>query len=771
MTQTPASRDPAPDGDPSGVPAGPGDHPWLGSADWRLVPQSPDWDEAYLAAIADDEDPGDSEEYQDPDNAPPPGLDDAELEALIAEAREITADQARAAEAAARAGHTAVLAAVGAVLAGRRGPGMPGSAETFPGECASPAAGFAAGEPLDVAPGCATLGLFAEDAAGDDDRYTGASDDELLGVICARDRAEAAMAAGKYAAVAELVRRRPAPGCALAGPAQMPEGWHEFTARELGAVLGIAAGDAEQILDLAWALEVCLPGTKAAFRAGIVNHEKAQLIAAATALLDPAEARAAEALVLDRAGSLTPAQLRAAIRRAVMEVNPEKARKRREHMARRTRVERWAEDSGNAGLAGRELPPAEVLAADQRVTAWAKELRKAGLEGDMDQLRARAYLDILLGTDSRPQGSGPDGTPGTGTPEAPDISSPAGTRGVPGTGPAATPAPAGPVAGVIPPGFAGRVTLTIPATTLLDLADRPGEMAGLGPIDPDLARNLAAAARNPRSTWCLTVTDSQGHAVGHGCARPAPAGRAKTGKPDTPGGPDPPREARFTFTPAVQPGPPGGYGTWRFSTGIPGQRDLLIQIGPIPARGCDHRHEARGHDPGVMLRHLAQVRHATCTGPGCRRPASSCDFEHNIPVRDGRPDLPVQRQPEVPLRSPAEARPPLERRAAPKRRRPLDHALRAAVHHRTHPLPHLTGARGTHQVVRSQSQTQPRLTVERRLNPADVAVRRGGMPVAAVPRADASPDVPGCVAVAEPGRVPVVAGAQVGHLRVRIQCG
>ena len=225
------------------------------------------------------------------------------------------------------------------------------------------------------------------------------------------------MAAGKYAAVAELVRRRPAPGCALAGPAQMPESWHEFTARELGAVLGVSAGDAEQILDLAWALEVCLPGTKAAFRAGILNHGKAEIIAAATALLDPAEARAAEALVLDRAGSLTPAQLRAAIRRAVMEVNPGQARQRREHMARRTRVERWAEDSGNAGLAGRELPPAEVLAADQRVTAWAKELRQAGLDGNMDQLRARAYLDILLGIDSRPLGSSPGGDVGPGSHE------------------------------------------------------------------------------------------------------------------------------------------------------------------------------------------------------------------------------------------------------------------------------------------------------------------------------------------------------------------
>ena len=61
------------DEDPSGVPAGPGDYPSLGSPEWRLVPCSPEWDEAYLAAMAEDEDPGDPELYEDPDNAPPAG--------------------------------------------------------------------------------------------------------------------------------------------------------------------------------------------------------------------------------------------------------------------------------------------------------------------------------------------------------------------------------------------------------------------------------------------------------------------------------------------------------------------------------------------------------------------------------------------------------------------------------------------------------------------------------------------------------------------------
>ncbi|HEY6315302.1 MAG TPA: DUF222 domain-containing protein, partial [Streptosporangiaceae bacterium] len=522
---------------------------------------------------------------------------------------------------------------------GRRGPGMPGSARTFPGEYAGPAAGFAAGRELDTAPGCAVLALFAEDAAGPGDRYAGASDDELIGAICAWDRVEASAAARKHAAAAELIRRRPDPDCPrAAGPGRMPAAWEEFTPAELAPALGESRGAAEGMLGLALDLEAKLPQTKAGFVSGVVSQRKAAIIARAVEALDPGEARAAEALVVDRAGRLTPGGLRAAIRRAVMQVAPGKAQKRREQAARLARVERWGEDSGNAALAGRELPPAAVLAADQRVTWWAKQLKRAGLEGDMDQLRARAYVDTLLGTDSRPRpddpGTGPGhradstdaqgtDTPGPSGPDEPGSGSPAG----------------GPLAGAVPPGFAGKVNLTIPVTTVTRLADRPGELGGIGPIDPDLARDLAAAAaRNPRTTWCVTVTDHDGHAIGHGCARPEPKSATNRKKSGPAGGHDPPRGpdgSQFTFTSAGPHEPPGGFGTWRLTTGEPGQRELIVTIGPIATGSCEHRHEAKGHDPGVLLRHLTQIRNATCTAPGCRRPAVQCDFEHNIPYEAG----------------------------------------------------------------------------------------------------------------------------------------
>ena len=160
-----------------------------------------------------------------------------------------------------------------------------------------------------------------------------------------------------------------------------------------------------------------------------------------------------------------------------MEVAPKKAKDRREAAAKDARVERWAEDSGNAALMGRELPPAEVLAADQRITAWARELKKAGLEGDMDVLRARAFLDLLLGKDSRPRQDADGGEDPT-------------RPGGPGPG---GPGPGGPAHGAA--GFAGRVTLTVPLATVTGRADRPGELGGIGPADPWLARDLAARGR------------------------------------------------------------------------------------------------------------------------------------------------------------------------------------------------------------------------------------------------------------------------------------
>ena len=324
--------------------------------------------------------------------------------------------------------------------------------------------------------------------------------------MCAWDRVEAHAAARKLAVVAELGRRAPRPEDA------------EFTADEIACALGESRSRAYELMDTAGHLDTRLPGTWAALCDGTLSLYKARLIAAATALLDPDEARAAENKVLDRAALLTPGGLRAAIARAVVEAAPEKARQRRETAAKFARVERWAEDSGNAALMGRELPPDEVLACDQRIRWWAGELGRAGLEGGVDELRARALLDLLLGTDSRPR---PDG--------------------------AAAPAarPGGAAAG----GFAGHVTLTVPLGTAAGRSDRPGELSGLGPVDPWLARDLLARRR----------AEPQDHVV-RDRDRPARPRRRPRLRPARTREPPETRRARSTAGPdgiLLHPGQPG----------------------------------------------------------------------------------------------------------------------------------------------------------------------------------------------------------------------
>jgi hypothetical protein len=217
-------------------------------------------------------------------------------------------------------------------------------------------------------------------------------------------------------------------------------------------------------------------------------------------------------------------------------------------------------------------------------------------------------------------GSPGTGSPGTGSP---------GTRssGTGGSGDGTSSGGSAPDPGA---SFASEVNLTlrhldIPLLTALGLARRPGEARTLGALDPALARSLAeAAARHPGSTFCLTIVNADGHAVGHGCCKPVRKAPPGTGPP-----------ARdFTITPSGKPGPPGGYGSWLLT--LPGRdREYTVDLHPVPTGECGHQYEAAGHDPGQTLRHLVHVRDGKCGFPTCSRHARESDFEHCAPFEDG----------------------------------------------------------------------------------------------------------------------------------------
>ena len=470
-----------------------------------------------------------------------------------------------------------------------------------------PGAGFEAGGVLDESAPSASL-AGRTDAATRTSRLAELDDDELIGLMRAWRRLESWCDAGLLATIAELARRRPAERTAPAPPGQFPAQVSEFASDEVAAALTLSAQTAGTYSDLALDLATRLPATFHALHHGIIDHLKARVIAEATRVLTDDQAREVEARIFPRAGQQTSGQLRAAVARAVQAVDPEAAARRRAEAQKDPRVSRWQEDAGTAALAGFGLPPAEVLEADQRITGRALALRAAGLTGSLGQLRARAYLDTLLGQDSTPTPPAPPASPAYAAPADPpppagpsDPPPPAGPSGSPST--VGSPSPTGsatPAASSSGPArqhrLAALLNLTVPLTDLIGLAAEPGRAVGFGSVDPDLARQLAtAASAHPASRCCVTVTDADGRAIGHGCV-------------------------------------PGSGALERLST-----RGFTLTINPLARDTCDHRHQEDGYQPSRQLRHLINARTMTCCAPGCRRPAVRCDLDHTIPFdQDGR---------------------------------------------------------------------------------------------------------------------------------------
>ena len=113
---------------------------------------------------------------------------------------------------------------------------------------------------------------------------------------------------------------------------------------------------------------------------------------------------------------MTFGELRYAAHKLVLKLDPDAARKRKEAARREAHVRRFREESGNAGMVARELPSDEVLAGWQHVEQRALELRAAGMPGSLQDLRVRAYLDLLQERDSRALAAGPAGAGGSWRP-------------------------------------------------------------------------------------------------------------------------------------------------------------------------------------------------------------------------------------------------------------------------------------------------------------------------------------------------------------------
>ena len=424
-------------------------------------------------------------------------------------------------------------------------------------------------------------------------------DDELLRVISAARRMESRAVWTHLAAVREFAARR------AAGPGSASRcGFREFAPEELAWDLNLTAQAAEDQMAYACAVADRLPRTFAALAAGQIHPVHVLIIDNETALLSPEDAARADEVLAQAAQSKTFGQLRRTAHRLVLKLDPDSARRQKEEAKKDAHVRRFREDSGNAGMVAREMPPDEILASWQHVEQRALDLRAAGVAGTLQELRVRAFLDLLQERDSRHTQPDPPGHPEGG--DSPGGDSPGSSGGPGGTG-GSGPGPRGrgpagvgperharPAARDTGPSIAAQVTITVPLGTALGQSEVPGDVAGFGLVDAETARDLlTAAAQHPDTRWCLTALNPDGTAAAHGCA--------------------------------------SGRHSWPPGSGPP----LKVTLNPIIRGPCDHSQAEHGYRPSRKLQHLVNARNPRCSAPGCGRPAARCDLDHSTPWDKG----------------------------------------------------------------------------------------------------------------------------------------
>jgi hypothetical protein len=535
-------------------------------------------------------------------------------------------------------------------------------------------ASFERGGAWEAAAPSGALARVLELAAGPDRLYDGAEAGALVGLVHQWAALESWASAGLMAAMRAMMREDSTGHPLLRRDLGLPDGWDDSLNYEVAEALAMGPVSATNLANLAWALGIRLPGIGQLLGDGVLTRPKAKLVVQIFGELDEDEAARAEALIVDELAGKTYLQVERLAWRAALAVAPDVAERRRSKAEKRARVVMFREESGTVALSGRDLPAADALTGHAKVLARAQVYAESGAFAGqaLSVLESLAFTDLLAGISAadriafaRTNGeqSPESGKPGP-EPDKPDSSGNEGEapgsggtdqlgRGGPGQGgPDGDDPSNGPP---VPPRAMPEVT--VPLATLLRLASRAGENRLLGPLDPALARDLAAAAaRSPHSQWEVIIVDDHGYAIGHGIAHPGrgrPQAQAR-GTPTPAGLNSLPARVNITITetflrhlagqPAVprSGAPPDGWGFFPWEAGhgswtltLPGGRELTVRFDVVPTHDCDHRHATDAYQPSDKLRRLVQVRDRECTFPTCSRHARDCDFEHGVPYDQG----------------------------------------------------------------------------------------------------------------------------------------
>ncbi|HVX43637.1 MAG TPA: DUF222 domain-containing protein [Mycobacteriales bacterium] len=220
---------------------------------------------------------------------------------------------------------------------------------------------------------------------------------------------------------------------------------------EMSLALSVSPGTASFRMGFARELTDRLPETVAAMCAGAVSWSMAKTILYQVEGLTAEQTVALEKTALTWGVGKTPGQVRDKLYREIQKLDPDAAARRRQKAVRKRSVALNPQPDGMVQLFV-HLPGPDAVAVYNWLDQHARAVKAAGDGRTLDQLRADALVDLVVGRS---------------------------------TARAAKP----------------LIRVLVPVGTLAG-GDEPGELAGYGPIDAELARELAADG-----VWQRFVTD------------------------------------------------------------------------------------------------------------------------------------------------------------------------------------------------------------------------------------------------------------------------
>ena len=539
------------------------------------------------------------------------------------------------------------------------------------------------------------LAALTEQASADLSRLT---DNQLLGVLHAARRLENRAHYLQTRVIAEFARRRDEEfETAKARGVRAGCRAGEFPGVELASELLISRLEAGRRIDSAISLTTRLPRSLQGMSDGLIDAERAGIIAAYTACLTPEDAAKADEILAQAAPDVRADTLARRAAALEMKLDPEAARTRKESTKRAAqRVEVQLERSGNASVAGRELDIADALASKANIHSTALRLRRGGVEGSLDHLRVKVFNDLLQGRNPFdrlapvPEAPADDREPPDDPTHEVDKEPTENTVAVNDPGSPDAPVPEDPADDwdcaddPAADGLAedlheyeyrgGRAGPRGHGDAAIGIWPRSGDHPS-SDEDPDneddgatwsSPADDAVPARAPTPAvinllvhagtlfgWDTTPSE----ASGWGLLNPVETRdivRAASRHPQTRWcvtltGPDGTAVAhgcspgQHPWSPVAPPDreespPPDQPNTRQAEQFFELVRALNVTLEPIARGTCDHRHAEDHYTPSRKLQHLVRARNATCTAPGCQAQAIYADLDHTTPYPEGSTD-------------------------------------------------------------------------------------------------------------------------------------